>query len=49
MLTKKQIGLVNCASCDKNILNLSGVKVEYNSSNKKMPIRETSERIARFG
>jgi hypothetical protein len=24
MLTKKSIGLVNCASCDKGIHNLSG-------------------------
>jgi hypothetical protein len=31
MLTKKHIGPVNCASCDKNISNLSGLKVEFNS------------------
>lgn len=49
MLTKKQLGPVNCASCDKNIINLSGFKVEFNSQNKKMPVRETTERIARFG
>ena len=49
MLTKKHLGPVNCASCDKNINNLSGFKVEFNSQNKKMPIRETTERIARFG
>jgi hypothetical protein len=49
MLTKKHLGPVNCASCDKNISNLLGLKVEFNSQNKKMPIRETTERIARFG
>jgi hypothetical protein len=48
MLTKKSIGLVNCASCDKGIHNLSGLRGEFMSKNK-MPARETTERIARFG
>lgn len=48
MLTKRQLGPVNCASCDKNLVNLCGNPKDF-SPHKKMPYRETSERIARYG
>lgn len=48
MLTKKHLGPVNCASCDKNLVNICGNPVDF-SPHKKMPYRETSERIARYG
>ena len=48
MLSKKYVGPVNCASCDKNIENLNGSPVDYNAW-KKLPFREPSERIARYG
>jgi len=48
MFTKKYIGPVNCASCDKGIVNLEGKmadKVHWN----RLPFREPGERIARYG
>ena len=48
MLTKKHLGPIACASCEQNLVNLNGMNVEYNNW-KKMPARETSERIARYG
>lgn len=48
MFTRKALGPANCASCDKNLVNILGNPVEF-SPHKKMPYRETSERIARYG
>lgn len=48
MLSKKQLGPVNCASCDKNLVNICGNPADF-SPHKRMPYRETSERIARYG
>lgn len=48
MFTRKSLGPANCASCDKNLHNILGEKVEF-SPHKKMPFRETHERIARYG
>ena len=46
MFTKKYVGPVNCASCDKGIVNLLGQPVDYHVW-KRLPFREPSERIAR--
>lgn len=48
MLTKKYVGPVNCASCEKNIVNLLAQPVDYTVW-KRLPFREPSERIARYG
>ncbi len=46
MFTKKYVGPVDCASCEKGIVNLSGVRADNVNWNK-LPFREPSERIAR--
>ena len=46
MFTKKYVGPVHCASCEKGIVNLEGKmadKVHWN----RLPFREPGERIAR--
>lgn len=48
MFTKRPYGPVNCASCEKDIVNLQGRQADYLSW-KKMPFREPTERIARYG
>jgi hypothetical protein len=48
MFTKKYVGPVNCASCEKGIVNLCGSPVDYHAW-KRLPFREPSERIARYG
>ena len=49
MFTKKPYGPVNCASCEKNIVNLQANPVDYHVW-RKMPIREnTTDRIAKYG
>jgi hypothetical protein len=46
MFTKKPLGGVSCASCERNITNLSGLMVDYTPW-KKLPFREPGERIAK--
>ena len=46
MFTKKYVGPVNCASCEKGIVNLIGQPADYHAW-KRLPFREPSERIAR--
>jgi hypothetical protein len=46
MFTRKPLGGVSCASCERNITNLQGVAADYHPW-KKLPFRETSDRIAR--
>jgi hypothetical protein len=48
MFSKKHLGPMACASCEQNLINMSGLNVDYHNW-KKMPARETSERIARYG
>lgn len=48
MFTKKPYGPVNCASCEKGIVNLLGNQADYLAW-KRLPFREPSERIARYG
>jgi hypothetical protein len=48
MLSKKHLGPMACASCEQNLINMQGIGAEYHNW-KKMPARETSERIARYG
>jgi hypothetical protein len=45
MFTKKPLGGVSCASCERNITNLSGIMADYQPW-KKLPFRD-NERIAR--
>jgi hypothetical protein len=46
MFTKKPLGGMSCASCEKDIINLYGKKADYLPWNK-FPFRDPSERIAR--
>ena len=46
MFTKKPLGGLSCASCERNIQNLYGQIAEYQPW-KKLPFREPSDRIAR--
>lgn len=48
MFTKKPLGPVACASCEKGIVNLLGTQADYLAW-KRLPFREPSERIARYG
>lgn len=48
MFTKKPLGGMSCASCEKDILNLQGKKADYLPWNK-FPFRDPSERIAKVG
>lgn len=48
MFTKKQIGPVACAACEKNLVNLEGQQADYYVW-KKLPFRDPAERIARYG
>jgi hypothetical protein len=46
ILTKKPMGSIDCASCDKGIVNLNGMRAEHISWNR-LPFREPNERIAK--
>jgi hypothetical protein len=46
MFTKKHLGPVNCASCEKNIINLEGRMAEYIPW-KRLPFKEPNERISK--
>jgi len=46
MFTKKPLGGMSCASCEKDIVNLQGRKADYLPWSK-FPFRDPSERIAR--
>jgi len=48
MFTKKYVGPVDCASCEKGIVNLCGLRAENVNWNR-LPFREPTERIARYG
>jgi hypothetical protein len=48
MFSKKPLGGLSCASCEKGLVNLAGRKVEFMPWNK-MPFRDPSDRISRVG
>lgn len=48
MLTKKNLGPIACATCEKDLINMQGLPVDYHVW-KNLPQRDTSERIARYG
>ena len=48
MLTKKPLGPIACATCEKDLINMQGLPVDYYAW-KGLPARETNERIARYG
>lgn len=48
LLSKKPLGGMSCASCEKNLINMSGSKVEYNSWGK-LPIWDPSDWLSRVG
>ena len=50
LLTKRKLGPNACASCDKDLVNLQGQKVDF-SAHKKMPQRDAnnSMSVARYG
>jgi len=48
MFTKKPFGPVNCASCEKDVVNLQGIKADFLAW-KRLPERNPGDRIARYG
>jgi hypothetical protein len=46
MFTKKYVGPVDCASCEKGITNMNGLRSDQVNWNR-LPFREPSERIAK--
>mmetsp|Transcript_34364 Transcript_34364/g.39721 ORF Transcript_34364/g.39721 Transcript_34364/m.39721 type:complete len:132 (-) Transcript_34364:37-432(-) len=48
MFSKKPLGGFSCASCEKNLINLSSKPPDHYSWNK-FPLRDPAERIARVG
>jgi len=48
MFSKRHLGPQSCASCEKNLVNMYGQAVDFHAW-KKLPFRDPSERIARYG
>jgi len=48
MFSKRPLGGLSCASCEKDLTNLNGKKVEFMPWGK-LPFRDPTERIARVG
>lgn len=48
MFSKKPLGGMSCASCEKGLVDMYGKRVEFMPWNK-LPFRDPSERIARVG
>ena len=48
MFSKKPLGGFSCASCEKDLINLHGKKVEFMPWSK-LPFRDPAERISRVG
>ena len=48
MFTKKPYGPGACASCEKNLINIIGMPVDFHAW-KKLPFRDPQDRIARYG
>merc|ERR1712127_377710 len=48
MFSKKPLGGLSCASCEKGLENMYGKRIEFMPWSK-LPFRDPSERIARVG
>lgn len=48
MFTKKPLGGMSCASCEKDVINLYGKKADYLPWSR-FPFRDPAERIAKVG
>ena len=48
MFSKKPLGGLSCASCEKGLIDMHGKRVEFMPWNK-LPFRDPAERIARVG
>lgn len=48
MFTKKHLGPNACASCEKGLVNMIGLPVDYHTW-KRLPVRDPNERIAKYG
>ena len=48
MFSKKPLGGLSCASCEKGLIDMQGQRVEFMPWNK-LPFRDPAERIARVG
>jgi len=48
MFSKKPLGGLSCASCEKDLHNMYGKKVEFMPWSK-MPFRDPADRISRVG
>ena len=48
LLAKKPLGGFSCASCEKNLVNMSSGRVEYSNWGR-LPFRDPTERFTRIG
>ena len=48
MVSKKPLGGFSCINCQKNLVNVSGMKAHYNSWNK-LPYRDPTDWLAKAG
>ena len=48
MFSKKPYGPAACASCDKGLINIQGMAVDYHVWNR-LPFREQGERLSKYG
>ena len=48
MFTKKHLGPVTCASCEKNVVNLEGRMADFLPW-KRLPFKDPGERISKYG
>jgi hypothetical protein len=48
MFSKKPLGGISCASCEKNLVNLEGLQADFLPW-RRLPFKDNNERIAKFG
>ena len=49
MMTKRSVGPVECASCDRGVVNLSAMRADHLLWNRLPFMSEKSDRIAKYG
>ena len=48
MFSKRHLGPLACASCEKDLVNMQGTAVDHYAW-KKLPFRDPNERISKYG
>ena len=49
MFTRRGMGPSICASCERNLINVTGMPADYHVWRKMPKVKEPSQRIARYG